>query len=94
MNNDVAILVCFALNGYHQLVSYKWFHDKRELIGNGYPVLYTRKSGEYECVVNGAGADMSQNFSVVVGMCSILFLGGSNLAQFLFFSKWRLMVTN
>ena len=73
VKDSVVILVCFALNGYHSVMKYKWLHDKRSLV-NGYPVLYTKESGEYECILNGAGAQKSQKF-LVYGMSILLYSG-------------------
>ena len=55
--DSVAILVCFAMNGYHSLVQYKWYHDKREMVENTYPA---KETGMYECISMGTGVHKSQ----------------------------------
>ena len=65
--DSVAVLVCFAMNGYHSLVQYKWYHDKREMVENTYPVLCPKETGMYECILIGTGVHKS-NFFLVIGM--------------------------
>lgn len=70
--DGVAVLVCFALNCYHSVTTYTWYHDDDVIIGNSYPVFYAERSGKYTCIMQSdGGIEKAQDFSVL-GITTIL----------------------
>lgn len=66
IQSGVAILVCFTLNGYHSVTSYKWFRNDILIVTNPYPVLYTVESGKYKCIMESdKGIRKTHEFTVV-----------------------------
>lgn len=52
VQNGVAVLVCFALNGFHPITTYKWYSDDDiVMVTNPFPVLYTEEIGNYKCIM-------------------------------------------
>ena len=58
--------MCFALNSYHSVTTYKWFCNGTAVVCNPHPLLYVETSGEYKCVMEGLdGIEKMQKFAVL-----------------------------
>lgn len=64
-----ALLVCVAMNGYHGIASYNWEKDGEDL-DEEFPLLYTKATGKYHCVVTVPTATMkaTKDFEIK-GIC-------------------------
>ena len=71
VRDGVAVLVCFALNSYHSVTTYKWYHNGAVDVCNTYPLLYAKISGLYKCVMESMGGiEKMQKFTVLgISMC-------------------------
>ena len=70
--DGVAVLVCFALNCYHSVTTYTWYHDDNVIVGNSHLVFYAERSGKYTCIMQSVGGiEKAQDFSVL-GITTIL----------------------
>jgi hypothetical protein len=52
----VAVLVCFAKDGYHSLSKYQWHLNDEILMNEAHPVLYASCCGVFKCAVEVKGA--------------------------------------
>lgn len=64
--DGVALLVCFALNSYHSVTTYKWYNNSTMIVENPYPLLYVERSGHYKCAMNSLDdIERMQDFTVL-----------------------------
>ena len=68
VRDGVAVLVCFALNSYHSVTTYKWCHNGTPDVCNPYPLLYAETCGLYECVMESIGGIEKVHKFTVLGI--------------------------
>ena len=47
--DDMVLMACVAINGYHSVVSYSWVCNGYICRGEDTPLLYTFRKGNYSC---------------------------------------------
>ena len=63
---QVVVMVCLALGGYHSVADYKWYCASDVLDCETYPILYSATRGEYKCVIK-VDCDTQEYFFTVYG---------------------------
>ena len=62
--DEVAVMVCVAINGFHSQATYRWFRDAQVLEEETYPVLYASAAGTYKGVIEWKGNTLSNRFRI------------------------------
>ena len=60
--DEVAVLVCVAIHGYHPLVEYQWSRDERNLSDEIFPVMYVTDPATYSCTVTGQQGSICKKY--------------------------------
>ena len=51
MVDNLVLMACVDMNGYHSVVSYSWLMNGYICRGEDTPLLYTARDGKYSCKV-------------------------------------------
>ena len=70
IRNNIALMACTALNGYHSRVEYQWSRDGTIMVDEIFPIIYVESSGVYTCTITSADDSISTSsvFRVEPGM--------------------------
>ena len=63
----MAVLVCFAKDGYHSISNYQWHLDDEILRNEAHPVLYASCCGIFKCAVAVTGGHSMEFLFTVEG---------------------------
>ena len=62
--DSMVVMASPAVNGYHSIVTYSWKKDGNDMPGEDTPLLFTNKTGKFQCCIRGETVTYTSEFIV------------------------------